>query len=299
MRHRVADEIHGATDEALGVLDETIDRVVAAIAEEIEAPSAGAPCSSAELARRPGSVPPRPVAHVKFTGSDQPPRRAILSGPRSNSIRPSRVRMRDYRLPTFRMYFWVSPQDREHQIEQAGCGRGAKRERDDRDPAAHWAMGGRYGCAARRANRWRELGRSVDLSPNFALGHYTVGFVESQQGDPQAAIDASRLSRRLTVRPLQFAMLGRVRSRMSAWACCRRPRTGRSRRRQAQCARTYPGDCHTMPGARGAARRGNRVRDAHYAPGCRANDVEVFLRAFRFARRYGEHAATQRAPDRV
>ena len=30
-----------------------------------------------------------------------------------------------------------------------------------------------------------ELERSIDLSPNFALGHYNLSFVHSQVGDPQ------------------------------------------------------------------------------------------------------------------
>jgi tetratricopeptide (TPR) repeat protein len=53
-----------------------------------------------------------------------------------------------------------------------------------------------------------ELQRSVDLSPNFALGHYTLGFVNSQAGDPRAAIAATTTSRQLSpFDPLQFAML--------------------------------------------------------------------------------------------
>jgi len=53
-----------------------------------------------------------------------------------------------------------------------------------------------------------ELERSVELSPNFALGHYTLGFVRSQTGDPRSAIDATNHSRELSpFDPLQFAML--------------------------------------------------------------------------------------------
>jgi hypothetical protein len=52
------------------------------------------------------------------------------------------------------------------------------------------------------------LERSVALSPNFALGHYTLGFVQSQNGDPRAAIAASNHSRQLSpFDPLQFGML--------------------------------------------------------------------------------------------
>ena len=54
-----------------------------------------------------------------------------------------------------------------------------------------------------------ELERAVDLSPNFALGHYALAFVHSQSGDPQAAIGASDHSRHLSpFDPLMFGMLG-------------------------------------------------------------------------------------------
>jgi tetratricopeptide (TPR) repeat protein len=53
-----------------------------------------------------------------------------------------------------------------------------------------------------------ELEHSIELSPNFALGHYTLGFVQSQSGDAKAAIDATTTSRQLSpFDPLQFAML--------------------------------------------------------------------------------------------
>jgi hypothetical protein len=79
---------------------------------------------------------------------------------------------------------------------------------DDRDPAAHWAMG-RALWLARDRGAIPELRRSVELSPNFALGHYTLGFVQAQSGDPTAAIDAVDTSRQLSpFDPLQFAMLG-------------------------------------------------------------------------------------------
>jgi tetratricopeptide (TPR) repeat protein len=79
---------------------------------------------------------------------------------------------------------------------------------DDRDPASHWALGralwlkgGQEGCLA-------ELQTAVDLSPNFALGHYTLGWVHSQSGDPQTAIAATDHSRVLSpFDPMLFGML--------------------------------------------------------------------------------------------
>src|SRR5690349_6109813 len=79
---------------------------------------------------------------------------------------------------------------------------------DERDPAAHWAMGRALWLRGQHDESMRELTRSVELSPNFALGHYTLGFVHCQTGDPRHAIDASDYSRSLSpFDPLQFAML--------------------------------------------------------------------------------------------
>jgi DNA-binding SARP family transcriptional activator len=80
---------------------------------------------------------------------------------------------------------------------------------DDRDPTAHWAMGRALWLRGRHADAVLELERAVDLSPNFALGHYTLAFVHSQAGDAHAAISASDQSRHLSpFDPMMFGMLG-------------------------------------------------------------------------------------------
>lgn len=79
---------------------------------------------------------------------------------------------------------------------------------DDRDPAAHWALGRAHwlhGCIAESLG---ELDQSVDLSPNFSQGHYTLAFVNAQSGDARAAIASSDHARDLSpFDPLLFAML--------------------------------------------------------------------------------------------
>jgi TolB-like protein len=80
---------------------------------------------------------------------------------------------------------------------------------DERDPAAHWAMGRALWLRSRQDQCVAELEQAVDLSPNFALGHYTLAFVHSQAGDPRAAVHASDYSRSLSpFDPLLFGMLG-------------------------------------------------------------------------------------------
>jgi DNA-binding SARP family transcriptional activator/Tfp pilus assembly protein PilF len=80
---------------------------------------------------------------------------------------------------------------------------------DDRDPAAYWAMGRALWLRGDQQQSMIELGRAIELSPNFALGHYALAFVHSQAGDPQMAITAVDQSRDLSpFDPLLFAMLG-------------------------------------------------------------------------------------------
>ncbi|MDX8482972.1 BTAD domain-containing putative transcriptional regulator [Mesorhizobium sp. VK24D] len=80
---------------------------------------------------------------------------------------------------------------------------------DDRNPAAHWAMGRALWLRGDQDGSLLELAKAVDLSPNFALGHYSLSFVHSQSGDPRSAIGSSDHSRHLSpFDPLLFGMLG-------------------------------------------------------------------------------------------
>ena len=80
---------------------------------------------------------------------------------------------------------------------------------DDRDPAAHWAMGRALWLRGSQDQSIVELEKSIDLSPNFASGHYMLSFVLSQSGDPDRAIEASDYSRHLSpFDPLLFCMHG-------------------------------------------------------------------------------------------
>ena len=99
--------------------------------------------------------------------------------------------------------------DREEESDRAFEAAGQSLIVDDHDPAAHWAMGRALWLRGRQDNSLAELQRAVDLSPNFALGHYSLSFVRSQSGDPQAAIGSADHSLRLSpFDPLLFGMLG-------------------------------------------------------------------------------------------
>jgi DNA-binding SARP family transcriptional activator/TolB-like protein len=80
---------------------------------------------------------------------------------------------------------------------------------DDRDPSAHWAMGRALWLRGDFDPSVLELEQAIGLSPNFALGHYTLAFVHSQLGNPEAAIASSDTSQRLSpYDPLLFGMFG-------------------------------------------------------------------------------------------
>lgn len=79
---------------------------------------------------------------------------------------------------------------------------------DERDPAVHWAMGRALWLRRNWEASEASLSRSVELSPNFALGHYNLSFLRSVVGDPRVAIGDADLSRRLSpYDPMLFGML--------------------------------------------------------------------------------------------
>ena len=98
--------------------------------------------------------------------------------------------------------------ERGHEIEMAYRTASQAVMADDRDPAAHWALGRALWLRGALGESLVELEASTELSPNFALGHYTRAFVQAQSGDAQDAIRASDLSRELSpFDPLLFGML--------------------------------------------------------------------------------------------
>jgi len=80
---------------------------------------------------------------------------------------------------------------------------------DERDPAVHWAMGRALMLRGQPDESISALTRSIELSPNFALGHYNLAFVHSIFGDADTAISAADYSRHLSpFDPMLLGMLG-------------------------------------------------------------------------------------------
>lgn len=198
---------HDAEDVFL-VLDGIGDRIVASIASEIETLE-----RNRAILRPPNSLNAWEALHrglwhmYRFNRADNEQARHFFE----MAVRLDRTFARAYAGLSFTHFQnafqgWA---DREAEVDRAFEAAGQSLMADDRDPAAHWAMGRALWLRGRQDQSCIELEQSIGLSPNFALGHYTLAFVHSQAGDPETAIAASDHSRHLSpFDPLLFGMLG-------------------------------------------------------------------------------------------
>ena len=195
-------------DDAFLVLDEIGDRIVASIASEIETIE-----RNRAVLRPPNSLDAWEAHHrglwhmYRFSKPDNDRARHFFE----MAVRLDPTFARAYAGLSFTHFQnafqgWA---EREPEIDRAFDTAGQSLMVDERDPAAHWAMGRALWLRGRHDQSVVELERTIDLSPNFALGHYTLAFVHSQAGDPSAAISSSDHSRHLSpFDPLLFGMLG-------------------------------------------------------------------------------------------
>jgi len=202
------DRVEGDIGDTFAMLDAIVNRIVAAIAEEIEA----AECNRA-LLKPPSSLNAWEAYHrglwhmYKFTGSDNEHAARFFRAALELDPLFSRAHS-GLSFTHFQNAFLSLTQDHERQIELSFETARESLAADNRDPAAHWAMGRALWLGGKDSESCIELERSIELSPNFALGYYTLGFVHSQSGDPHAAIVATDYSRQLSpFDPLQFGML--------------------------------------------------------------------------------------------
>ena len=195
-------------DEALTVLEELGNGIVASIASEIERVE-----RNEAILRPPNSLDAweshhRGLWHMyRFTREDNDVAQQFFA--RAVHLDPTFSRAYAGLSFTHWQRAFQGWAAREPEIDRALEAAGQGMMIDDRDPAVHWAQGralwlrGQHDCSV------VELKHAVDLSPNFALGYYALAFVQSQMGDPEAAISASERSRSLSpYDPLLFGMLG-------------------------------------------------------------------------------------------
>jgi DNA-binding SARP family transcriptional activator/TolB-like protein len=195
-------------DDAFAVLDEIGNRIVAAIAAEIETAE-----TSRAILKPPNSLDAWEAYHrglwhmYRFTRSENDLARHFFD--MAIKLDPTFARAHAGLSFTHWQNAFQNWADRARETELAFETAGRSLMVDEKNPTAHWAMGRALWLRGRQDESLGELERAVDLSPNFALGHYALSFVQSQSGDPQAAIGASDHSRELSpFDPLLFAMLG-------------------------------------------------------------------------------------------
>ncbi len=194
--------------DALVVLDEIGDRIVASIASEIETIE-----RNRALLKPPNSLDAWEALHrglwhmYRFNRADNDQAQHFFE--RATRLDPTFARA--YAGLSFthfqRAFQGWAPLEAESALAYEAAGQSLMA--DESDPSAHWAMGRALWLRDRNDQSVAELERAVDLSPNFALGHYTLAFVHAQAGDPTAAVDYSEHARRLSpFDPLLFGMLG-------------------------------------------------------------------------------------------
>ena len=196
------------SDDAFAVIEEIGNRIVASVAHEIEAAE-----SARAVLRPPSSLDAWEAHHrglwhmYRFNSADNAQAQRFFA--RALELDPTFSRAYAGLSFTHFQNAFLDWAERAPEIERAYAAASQGLLADDRDPAAHWAMGRALWLRGSHPQSLVELERTVDLSPNFALGHYTLSFVHSQSGDANAAVEFSDHSRALSpFDPLLFAMLG-------------------------------------------------------------------------------------------
>jgi len=194
--------------DALAILDEIGDRIVASIAAEIELHERNRAVLKAPSSLDAWEAYHRGLWHMyQYRKGDNEQARQFFEAALRQD--PTFSRAHAGRSFTHFQDAFQSWAPRESSIEHAYRTAAESLMADERDPAAHWAMGRALWLRARHEESLGALARSVELSPNFALGHYNLSFVHSIVGDPATAIDRSDHSRHLSpFDPMLFGMLG-------------------------------------------------------------------------------------------
>jgi DNA-binding SARP family transcriptional activator len=195
-------------DDAFLVLDEIGDMTVASVAGEIEASE-----RNRAVLKPPGSLDAWEAHHrglwhmYRFNRVDN--ERAHQFFKTALRLDPTFSRAHAGLSFTHWQNAFQGWADRREETERAYAAAARALMADDRDPAAHWAIGRALWLQGRHDQSVDELEQAVTLSPNFALGHYTLAFVNSLTGDPGAAVASSHLAHRLSpFDPMLFGILG-------------------------------------------------------------------------------------------
>ena len=202
-----ADEYHAKIGHAFDALDDIADRIVAAIAHQIELAERNRAVLKPAQSLDAWEAYHRGLWHMyRFHRDDNERARGFFE--RALQLDPTFARPYAGLSFTHFQNAFLGWGERAPEIELAYRSAAQGLMADEHDPSVHWALGRALWLRGRMDDAIGELDTSVELSPNFALGHYTLAFVHAQSGDPQAAIRSSDHSRDLSpFDPLLFAML--------------------------------------------------------------------------------------------
>ena len=195
-------------DDVFSLMDDIGNRIVASIASEIEAVE-----RNRAVLKPPDSLDAWQAYHrglwhmYRFTDTENETARKFFE--MAVQLDPTFARAHAGLSFTYWQSAFQNWGDRKQHATRALESAGRGLIVDEHDPAAHWAMGRALWLSGRHDQAISELRQTVDLSPNFALGHYSLAFVHSQSGDPLSAIEAADHSRLLSpFDPLLFGILG-------------------------------------------------------------------------------------------
>jgi DNA-binding SARP family transcriptional activator/Flp pilus assembly protein TadD len=202
-----ADVFDDTVNDTLDVLDEIGNRIVAAVAHEIEMVERNRAVLKPPASLDAWEAHHRGLWHMyRFNKTDNERARQFFS--RAIELDPTYARAHAGLSFVHFQNAFLGWKKSTPEIERAYEAAGRSLIADDRDPAAHWSMGRAMWLRGEQDQAVSELERSVELSPNFASAHYTLAFVHAQSGDARAAISFADHSRQLSpFDPLLFAML--------------------------------------------------------------------------------------------
>lgn len=202
-----AEEFTGQLDDTFSVLDEIGNRIVAEIANQVEAAERNRAILKNPQSLNAWEAHHRGLWHMfRFHREDNEQARHFFQA----AVRLDPTFARPHAGLSFTHFqdAFLGWGDRATAIERAYAAAADGLMADEHDPAAHWALGRALWLKDRQDDAVRELQSAVELSPNFAQGHYTLAFVHSQSGDARVAVAASDQARALSpLDPLLFAML--------------------------------------------------------------------------------------------
>lgn len=198
----------GDGDQAFGVLDAIGNRIVASIAGQIETAERQRAILKTPQSLDAWEAHHRGLWHVmRFNRDDNTQARGFFE--RALELDPGFSRPYAGLSFTYFQDAFLGWAERNTAVERAYRIASRGLEVDELDPAAHWSLGRALWLRGEVDAGLSELDASIEISPNFAHGHYTRGFVHSQSGDPLQAIVSTARSRELSpYDPLLFAMLG-------------------------------------------------------------------------------------------